>query len=335
MSSMSYRDVAASLRAGQHAPIYLLTGAESYLRDRLIAVMEDSLVEPSMRSIDRQRFHGPVQMDALDRAIRTPAMLSKAKLLLLDQPAVFYDSKADVREAFEAIFSSIPEGLCLVLIEAQLDKRYKRLKQAFEKAGGCHVALALQDAGTLKRWMASLCDAQEKRIAAEAAEMLIERCDGSMGAIKMELDKVLAYGSYLKLRDITPDMIDQLCRPDLGGDIFKLTDAVSAGKAEVALGILHRLLIRREPLPLIRFMLARHLRQLLVAKDSQDSRELYQALKTRPFVADRLRRQMRRFQRRELEAHYQLCVETDEALKSRSMDERLAVELLIAKLAGN
>ena len=87
----------------------------------------------------------------------------------------------------------------------------------------------------------------------------------------------------------------------------------------------------------ILFLLARQMNQLLTVKDlmmaGQNRDGIASAMKLRPFIAGKLIGQARSFEKEELRGCLNLCVETEESVKSGAMAEKLAVELLIVRIA--
>jgi DNA polymerase-3 subunit delta len=89
------------------------------------------------------------------------------------------------------------------------------------------------------------------------------------------------------------------------------------------------LLTRKEPVPLILFMLYRHIRQLLAAATERDSRVLAARLRLRPFIAKKLRLQAQKFDLKQLASIYELMFQTDLLIKRGQINDLLGLELLL------
>ena len=79
----------------------------------------------------------------------------------------------------------------------------------------------------------------------------------------------------------------------------------------------------------IRFMFARHLRQLICAKDCNSEREVISKLSCHPFVAGKLYKQAARFDMSRLLKLFDMCCNKDYLIKSGKADERESLESLI------
>ena len=85
----------------------------------------------------------------------------------------------------------------------------------------------------------------------------------------------------------------------------------------------------------ILFLIARQFNQLLQIKEltaaGKDKGAMASALKVPPFAVGKLTAQARAFTRDQILSWVTLCVETEEAVKTGRLSDRLAVELLIAR----
>ena len=70
--------------------------------------------------------------------------------------------------------------------------------------------------------------------------------------------------------------------------------------------------------------------KIAAGKGAQKS-EIASRVKVPPFVAGKLMAQARAFTREQILSYVEFCVESEEAVKTGRLSDRLAVELLIAK----
>ena len=94
------------------------------------------------------------------------------------------------------------------------------------------------------------------------------------------------------------------------------------------------LLAMKEPPMRILFLIARQMSQLMAVKDMQqtgtDRGKIASVLKIPPFAARKLIGQAGAYTREEIVLRVQRAVELEEAVKTGSMNDRIAVELMIA-----
>ncbi|MDO5033341.1 MAG: DNA polymerase III subunit delta [Eubacteriales bacterium] len=331
-AKIGYRAWRKDIENAQIRPCYLITGEEDYLIRHGLRLLSQELIAPGCESLDLVKLRGTLEEDRLLAELDTVPFMSPRRLVIAYNTGLF-NSKQGSQEAklalLEKIWPRLQEGVCLCLVEESVDKRQKRKLQALEAAGGQLVEVPKEEAGALKAWLASYLAKAQIKIGREAAESLILRCDSSMSELALELNKLENYCLYSGQEVIDMQLLDLCCREDLQGNIFKLTDAVSAHRTGEALSLLDKLLKQKEAPILILFMLARHFRQLLCAQEAHSAQALAQRLKLPPFVGKRLKSQAGRFPAAQLLALCNSCFATDLAIKSSKLDERTALELLL------
>lgn len=370
-TSIGYNDLKAEIRQQRWQRLYVLSGEETFLIDKLIEALTELLVEPSSLSLDRLVLHGSGRGGRLEPAqlkaeVMTPPFLSRAKLVVVRQSGWFGaavagrgkgsvasdDSKADAeldddtaengsaggnsardRQAFLiGLFDHLPDCVCLVFVEQKIDRRLKSLVQAIERSG-ILAEFAREQPHTLQRWIDAECKRRKLQIDPVAADSLIDRCEGSMQVIWQELTKLFLYCDATGEKQVTRDLIDVLSLPDLHGTIFDMTDALAEGKAGRALELADILISQKQPVQLIQFMLTRHLRQLICASDLIHPAAITAALKVPPFVSGRLAQQCRKLKPELLEELYASCFAMDVKVKSGLISDRLALETLLVESA--
>jgi DNA polymerase III subunit delta len=236
-------------------------------------------------------------------------------------------------ERLANILEHLPDSACLVMVEHKVDRRQKNLINLIEQKGVL-AEIGREEPGVLQQWVSAECKRHEMKISELASQSLIDRCDCSMDMIWNELNKIFLYCQYAACREIDLPLIEKISLPDLRGSIFDLTDALSEGRTERALTLVDNLISQKEPVQLIQFMLARHLRQLICAAELGRADRIVSELKVMPFVASRLATQARRLPPQILEDLYGRCVETDTQVKTGRITDRLALETLLAEIAA-
>ena len=365
-AQVGYNELKAEVRAGHWRELYVLFGEETFLIDKLVEALGERLVAPGSQALDRVILHGSGRSGRLDlekvRAeVMTPPFLSPCKLVIVRQSGWFstagnsrtrgsgQDSDdddegssgsgeaadpagKDRQAALTALFDQLTDSVCLVFVEQKVDRRLKKLVQAIERKG-ILAEFAREQPRTLQRWIDAECRRRGLSVEPAAAESLIDRCDGSMQVIWQELVKLFLYCSATGVAQVTRTLIDELSLPDLHGTIFDMTDALSEGKSGRALELADILISQKQPVQLIQFMLARHLRQLICAAELEQPGPIASELNVQPFVASRLARQARRLSPELLEQLYAACFSMDVTVKSGQITDRLGLETLLVESA--
>lgn len=334
--SKSYNELRAEIRADKIARLYVLYGEEGFLIDKLLESLETALIAPGSRdldlvTIDSRSRGSQADIEHLQAEIATMPFLSRRKLILFRGSGWFAAGKEETQNLI-LLLEKLPDSVCLVFYEEKVDRRQKKLVQVIEN-NGVLAEIGRQQPRMLKAWVEVEGRRRSLEITADAAESLVDRCDGDMRLIWQELDKIFLYCRYTGSSRVDKELIGFISLPDLKGSIFDLTDALSAGRTQIALQLLGRLISQKQPVQLIQFMLARHLRQLICAAELGSPDKISAALKVMPFVAGRLSRQARQMELDVLERLYALCYETDLAVKTGKISDILGLEILLVTAA--
>ena len=205
------------------------------------------------------------------------------------------------------------------------------------KKNGLVVEFTLQKPFELVKWVTKVIGASGKKISQDAASWMVDNSNEHMTDILNEIQKVIVYTG--DSHQVTIDDVQAVCTKSIKSIIFDLTDAVAGRNAGQAFKVLNDMLAMKEPIPKIIFMITRQIRQLLQVKIFMGQGLNMSQAGTKagltPYAASKVCKQAERIQQTELTAAFKECLEIDSAIKSGRMNERVAVELLIANLCGN
>ena len=166
------------------------------------------------------------------------------------------------------------------------------------------------------------------------AELLL-LLGNDLRAVEMEMEKFrLAYGDG---STIDADEVALLTAPAATHSIFNLCDALGQGKLKATLGFLHRMLAAKSPPPYILTMLARHVRNMAIARKLFDAgkpkEDIQKVLGMKSgWVFNRFQPQAQRFKGSFFKAH-RILADCDEQLKTSGLDPKTALELCVVRLS--
>ena len=331
-TEQKYAQLAESLRRGELQNFYFLWGEESYLIEKAVQSIGKICLETGCEgvdSIESEWNEKTMEPDLLKEWVSTPPFLSKRRLVLLRNSGIMNGKIAEKPlEGYLKVFANLPESVCLILVEEKVDKRKKKLYEQIQQLSYV-VNVPRQSAEDLCKWVGALFRRAELRVTIDAVNSLVDRVEGDMRLLENEVKKVILFCQYRKMTAVTITEIEEVCIPDLRGSVFQMTDAIGQRNTAVALHIAERLIAMKEPVTRIRFMLARHLKQLLCAKEAVKSAELASRLKIPPFAAQKLMKQASSFKMEELKDFYLTCAHSDYQVKTGAMEELLSLQLLL------
>lgn len=345
-NKLTYAALSKELDAQPLRKIYVLLGEEQYLISYLRDKIYEKALAPGCKTMDSVVYDlenkaANLNQDDLIADIATPAFMSPYKLVHIKQSALFKRAlDSDSLAEWEAIIQGVGEGTVLLFEERQekgerAERHDHKLLRFIKEQEGAVIRLELQTEQELLSWIGAQIKFHQLKITNEAALSLISRYESSMSMIQQGLDVILLYAENQNLKSISLDIVDFVCRPDLSGRIFDLTDALAAHNVDRALEFLDRLLDRRESPLGILAMISNLFRRLLVAKEMNSSSEIIQSgITTSSFYANKLLRQSRPFSLEQLEAMIEACFQCDLRIKTGEMQDRDALVILLIQLSN-
>lgn len=318
------------LKAGTIRPVYVIAGDEPYLIARLRERIEAAAINPASRDFDGVVFDDWQHPNAILDALETPPLLSPRKLVVIRQSDLFANTGNAALK-----LNTLPASSCLVLIESKILKSGEAKKRAMEleQSGGIMLTLNRLAQPALLAVVAKQAKRQGVRVSRVAAEAIVERTESDMTRLLELTERLLLYAQHEAMEEITLALVDALVPPTLAVRIFDLMDTLAVRDPGRAFRIVDELLLEREAIQKISFMVLRHIRQLLVAADLRDSDALREALAVAPFVANKLQRQASRFSERALLQIHAEGHRLDVDVKRGKIDDKTALYLLLAHAA--
>lgn len=306
--------------------IYLLYGDEPFLVGSYKKKLREAITGGDTMNFNYFEGKNPDVREIISLADTMPFFADR-RLILVDGSGFFKSAQ----EELAAYLPQMPDTTCLAFAESEVDKRnrlYKRVKEL-----GYAAELNKQDAAQLMRWAAGILGRDGKKISRPVMEYFLERTGDDMENIRMELEKLVCYTMGRDV--ITKEDVDAVGTVHVTSRIFDMVAAIVAGNTKKAMELYEDLLTLKEPPMRILFLIARQFNQLLQIKElaalGKDKGAMASALKVPPFAVGKLTAQARAFTREQILSWVTLCVETETAVKTGRLSDRLAVELLIAR----
>lgn len=347
----AYRKLMRALQEAEGLPpVLLLTGPEDYLIRWATDLLIRAYVEPAVQDFDLISLgEDRVDVQQLVAACETLPLLSRRRLVLVDDPALFRSgsagrySDAD-QKAWAACVASLPPTTLLVYRSREVDRRGKAFKLI--KKEGAVFDFTFIDRREAAGFIRKRLSEQGKSISGQAVAELIDRTgygekdsDATLLELFNEIAKAAAYslGEQVGLSDV-----EAVVPPALAVDVFHMMEAAFRGDRGRALSLLRQ---RMDQLPAYEksgetlrliALFCSQLELMLVALEHQSEgvarRDLatvmgvhrYRLEKSLPVAASK----GLPYLRQQLGKAYGL----ESALKTGRLSEELALELFIAGL---
>ena len=315
------------IKSGNLKQVYLLFGEESYLKKQYKNKLSRAIL-PEDDTVNYADDEGKgIRAEELIDLAETLPFFAERRLIVVENSGFFKNASPELADYMK----SLPETVCFVFVENEVDKRGKMYKTV--KAKGRVTELSRQDEKTLLYWIAANVKKEGKKMREADAKFLLSKVGTDMENIRKELEKLFSY--TLGQEEITVQDMNDICTTQITNKIFDMIEAVAAKRQKKALDYYYDLLALKEPPMRILYLLSRQFKLLLHVKDlskkGYDRAGIARDAGLHPFVAGKYVEQCKAFRSRELRDIMEEAARTEELVKTGRLGDVMGVELFIVK----
>lgn len=317
------------IKEQKYQNLYLFYGKEKYLAAQTRDKLKEALI-PSGDTMNYSYFEGKkTDLPEILELIQTMPFFNDYRLLVLDQTELGKKSNDDFLNALK----EIPETTILLIIEDEVDKRSKIYKYINKE--GCAVSFETPKEKDLVLWVAQMLKKEQKKMTQKDIQLFLYKTGQDMFTIKNELEKLIAYTKGREV--IGSEDLEALTTAQTTNQIFVMLEAIAKKQRDTVLKLYYDLIELKESPFGILALLVRQCNQLLQTQSlleaGKSQGEMAKELKVPPFVAGKLKQQVRLFKREELYEMIKKCAVTDEGIKTGKITDRIGVELLLVEFS--
>ncbi len=345
MAALTREDLRQSLRRHEIKPVYVLFGAETYLRDlALKTICDRSFAAGELRDFNETEFSLNTDGNlaaALAAAEQLPMMASRRVIRICDVRVSSTGMRDTLREDDEAALSAYlkrpAESSVVIFIAEEFDKRRKIAKLLIDNSAAVDFTELKDD--DLRKWALGKIKDLECELDERALRLLIGLVGPDVRRLTVEIEKLAT--AALPDKVISAELVEQLVAYSREISNFDLTDHLFSGRKTEALKVLKKILDDGgEPVALVG-LISYNVRRLLMAKTAMsqglDRGEVARIAKLRYSDQEQFLATARRTDERTLVRAIQRLAETDLAIKtsiggSAPVGSRLQIEMLVAEL---
>jgi len=321
---------------------------EPTLKEKLDELIQKS-TNPASADLNMSRLDGrTASVGEIEMAARSLPFLADVRLVLVENLTESASGRAAV-EHVGGMIPTLPDSTRLIFLETGRSeddgdsggKRSAGRQQALKKlinqieADPRGVVIACEPPPDIARWLQNRAKKHSASLDGGGARLLAERIGSNLVLGDTELAKLATYAAD---RPITAEDVNLLTPYSAEANIFAMVDALGQRKGQIALTALRQLFDDGdEPLKVFG-MITRQFRLLIQMREQLDAgvsaNTAAQNLSLRDFIARKLAEQARLYRMDQLERILEYLLETDVAIKTGKIDGELALEQLVARLAG-
>ena len=310
--------------------IYLLFGVEDYLRKQYREKLKSALLQED-DTVNYTYYEGSdINVAAVIDQAETMPFFADRRLIVIENSGLFKHNGEQLAE----YLTNLSITSFFIFVEPEIDKRSKLFKTV--RDNGRAVEFAIQDEGTLKRWIRSLVAKENKTISESALNTMLEKTGNDMENIRRELEKLICYA--LDRSEIGREDVETVCTVRISNRIFDMINAIADKKQKEALKLYYDLLELKEPPMRILFLITRQFNLLLQVKELKkkgfDAKKIAEKTGLHTFLIGKYATQAEKFANKSLRQALEDCIMADESVKTGRMIDKMSVELLIVRYSS-
>lgn len=331
-----YSAVSRELKENGPERLYLLWGAEDYLRGKFYEEIKKLCLAGGSEDFNRHILTGsPLDMRALREAVDSVPFMGE-KTLIEVRDFEINSVKDDDSEKLKNIVSDIPDYATVVFllpIGYEPDGRFAAIKTI--KKIGKAIEFTTQPESLLVNWMQQRFAALGKHIGRAECEKLIFTSGEQMTRLIPEIEKI---AGYVREDTVKASDIALLASRIPEASVFEMTDRLSEKNFNAAAELMSELLQSGEHPIKVLAMIGLQMRRLFTARVALDERLGKEFVMkstgiSYPFLAEKLINSAKGFATSQLKYAVELCAESDYRMKSSSDDDEDILKELLLRIA--
>lgn len=338
MPVITEAELKKQIKQKNFSPVYVIHGTEQLYVKRYTEKLTEAVTGKHPSDFNYHLFSGDVDLDELAAAVQIVPFMSEYNCVLVTD--IFLDSMdADSVARFKDICAQVISGTVLIVsMPSYVPKKNAAALKAIIKTASKNGSVCEFKELTpmqLERIVAKWANENGKLISEINASKIVSNCGTDLNLLKNEVDKISAHA---KGEEITLLDIDALCTVNLESRIFTLSDMVLSGQGDKAFTALDRLFYQKEEPIMMLYVLSNAFLDAYRVRVADECGVTQEQLaeefdyKKRAFALKKARKATSRVSTPALRQCLDALMEADVKFKSTSVNYRLALEQLIARL---
>ncbi len=350
---MNYKDFINKAKARDLKPVYLFYGEEHYLIDHTIYALKNIYIDKAFEPLNYIVMEGKeLDFETILNACETLPFMSDKKIIIIKDHPLFKSKKETEDEAKNKsndnyqdqlinYLDQLEDYLCLIFIEKTSNmKKSNKLYKKILKIGDVIEFKKLRGQD-LNNWVENNFKKYDKNIHKSDINYFINYSayfDSKQEKTLYDLEnEIIKISNYLKDDKIVDkSTLELVMIKPLDMNIFNLLNSISQKDGEKAMILFNEMYMSNQPVLFILHMVIRQLRNMLNykvlrAKGYTDG-DAYDKMKLSKYEFKKISQQSNNFTLSQLKNAMDYCLKTDRDIKFSLVEDRIALEILIANL---
>lgn len=303
---MLFRDLKKSLNE-KVENVYLIYGDDAFFRENAVKLIKArALSEPDLNLTNLTGQEIKADYEVLYSATQSYPFMSERRYVVVRD---FAPTATDLKnKVLKRVFEELPETTVLIIVN-------EKSVEPLAKKENVVLVDCKKDRTLVLDWVQRTAKKHGVIISSSTVSMLSEYCGDDMSRISRETEKLIAYVGANS--EINAEAVELLVGKETEYQVYKLTDAISQKKYDLAYEILFDLVNKNQDKYYLFSAIYHHYRVLLHASLSRLTvSELSQHLNVHRFVAEKAIAQSKYFKPKQLKTVCDKLGSFDGAIKS-------------------
>lgn len=339
MAKIGELELKQQIKNNELSSVYMIYGEENYLKEHYVSQLKKAVVDPAFADFNMHQYEGKSASisEILQSAEMMPMMAEHTFILVHDYPLDKSSGDVDILKEF---FKDVPDTCVLVFwfdsidVDVKKSSKWTSIINAFAKAGDA-VDMQKRTETELAKLVVAYAKKRQCTISTDDARYLISVVGSDIKTIFNELDKICG---FVNEGSITKANIDDLATKCLQARVYDLSKFILAGNSDSAYGVLNVLFAQKEePISILSVISSCYIDMYRVkcaktANVNENDLANHFSYKGREWLIRNASRDCRNISVESLRKAIDVLSQTDEMLKSTSVDKNLLLEETVAKL---
>lgn len=225
--SNPFKHIISEIRAGRLAPVYILSGEESYYIDLIADTLQQYVVPEEERDFNQHVYYGQdADLDDIINTARQYPVMSARKLVMLREAQTLQNARQQLEGMEIYLQHPCPTTVLVIHFKGEALKETSRLVKSAKKVNGIIYSAAKTRDYQLPMHLRDYCNDHSLTLEPKAAQMLCESIGANLQLLFREVEKLrlaLPEGNHVS---ITADMVAANIGVSKQYNVFELKSAL-------------------------------------------------------------------------------------------------------------
>lgn len=225
---ITYRDIIASIKKGEFAPVYILSGKEPYYIDLIVSWLEKSVVDEGDLDFNYSVYYGAdADIPSVVAAAQQFPLMADRRLVILKEAQSMGAATREIEKLSGYVANPNATTVFAIVYKGDELSNTSKLVKAAKKSGGIVFQSPALKEYNISGPIRDYCQQHKVSIDGDASDLLVSHLGVSLQKIFGEIDKLLL-GAASGCRRINREMVMDNIGINKEFNTFELTRAVAS-----------------------------------------------------------------------------------------------------------